>query len=106
MLFFDQIVLCLTCFEFILSVGISTVSNDIIYQYLIDSAKSKLHTSLQICPLFLGERHRSNVRGHVTNISSDNISVGDISSALMRGVVTNLKEMMELKKFIVNYFEC
>lgn len=98
-----NLLLDITMFTFNNRVGVGddVVSKDDIYHYLIESAKLKHHTTLEISPLFLGERHQSDVRGHVTNIGSNNSSVGDVSSALMRGVVRNLKKMMNLKEFKV-----
>ncbi|XP_019859031.1 PREDICTED: sedoheptulokinase-like [Amphimedon queenslandica] len=74
----------------------SAVDTNSIYSFLIKSANEKRNTSLQVSPLILGERHAPTLRGSVSNISSDNISVGDVSSAVMRGIVDNLKEMMPL----------
>lgn len=74
----------------------SNVNTDMIYSYLIDSAKQKQNTTLQVSPLLLGERHCPCVRGTVTNICSGNCSVGDISLAVMKGIIDNLKEMMPL----------
>ena len=77
-----------------MNVSDKDVNDQKIYSYLINAASHNIDTTLVVNPIFLGERHQPNVRGHVTNIGSDNLCVGDVSSALMKGIVENLKEMM------------
>lgn len=77
-----------------MNVSDKDIGDQDIYGYLIDAASHNMDTTLVVSPIFLGERHQPNVRGRVTNIGSDNLCVGDVSSALMKGIVENLKEMM------------
>ena len=86
--------LILTFLTYRVNVSDKDVSDQDIYGHLIDAASHNVDTTLVISPVFLGERHQPKVRGHVTNIGSDNLCVGDVSSALMKGIVENLKEMM------------
>lgn len=82
--------------EFLTSLHISEtqVNDDLIYSTLIDLAKTKYDTPLKVDPVLLGERHRATATGTVTNITSDYVSVGDVSAALMRGVLENIASMM------------
>ena len=59
-------------------------------------AMEKLDTSLEIYPRFWGERHAPNINGTVGNIGPDRISLGDVGSAMVHGVVMNLFGMISL----------
>jgi len=54
---------------------------------------------LQVDPTLWGERHRPDIRGTVQNIGIDNLTLGDINSATLRGIVANLRRMMPLEIF-------
>ena len=71
------------------------VTEQKIYEIITSSALSKLDTTLSIQPLLLGERHCPTERGSVANLTSDNITMADVSSALCRGIVDNLAQMMQ-----------
>jgi len=73
----------------------SLPSTDEIYQRILDScADKKGSTSLKVTPTLWGERHIPDQRGQMSNITSDNISLGDVGVALCRGLVENVEQMM------------
>lgn len=86
--------------EFLTLAGITEdqVTEKKIYEIVTSSALSKMDTSLCIDPRLLGERHCPSERGSVTNLTSDNITMADVSSALCRGIVENLAQMMPRSK--------
>ena len=72
----------------------SLPSADEIYRRILACADEKGSTSLQVVPTLWGERHTPDQRGQVSNITSQNISLGDVGLALCRGIVENIQEMM------------
>ena len=50
--------------------------------------------SLVTSPTILGERHNPDEKGSVTNINQGNLSLGQVTRSVCRGVVTNLAGMM------------
>ena len=50
--------------------------------------------SLVTLPLIFGERHCPHEKGSVTNINQGNLSLGQVTRSVCRGVVTNLASMM------------
>lgn len=74
-------------------------STDEIYQRVLDCADRKSSTSLKIIPTLWGERHTPNKQGQVSNVTSNNISLGDVGVALCQGLVENLEKMMS-KEFL------
>lgn len=74
-------------------------STDEIYQRILACADKKGSTSLKVAPTLWGERHIPGQRGQVSNITSDNISLGDVGLALCRGLVENVQKMM-LREFL------
>ena len=70
-----------------------------IYKKLISSAEEKLDTSLEIDPILWGERHTPHARGCVSNVGTDNLALGDVSSAMFSGIVNNLRRMMPVEIF-------
>ena len=77
-----------------LGVNDSLPSTDEIYQRILNFAEKKGSTSLKVVPTFWGERHIPDQRGHMTNVTPENISLGDIGVALSRGLVENVQKMM------------
>ena len=65
-----------------------------IYQTLLSEAEGKTGTPLEIEPVLWGERHAPSLRGSVSNVSPNNLTLGDIGSASLRGIVHNLLQMM------------
>lgn len=64
------------------------------YEKLIELAGARLDTSLQIGVNLWGERHDTALTGTISNIKLENLSLGDVSSAMFRGMVENLQAMM------------
>lgn len=65
-----------------------------IYRALITTAEGKMDTTLEMDVRLWGERHSPGVTGSVSNISPHNLELGDVGSALCRGIVKNLVSMM------------
>ena len=76
-------------------------STDEIYQRILNCADEKGSTSLKIAPTLWGERHTPDKRGQVSNLTSDNTSLGDVGLAVCQGLVENLQEMMS-KEFLLS----
>ena len=79
--------------------GVPAPPKDSIYQSLFASASKIDGSSLCVVPLLWGERHVPNDRGAVLDLSAFNSSLGDITHAVCRGIVTNIKEMMPREVF-------
>ena len=74
-------------------------STDDIYQKILDCADKKGSTSLKVTPRLWGERHNPEERGRVSNLTSSNISLGDVTLALCQGLAENFQETMS-KEFL------
>ena len=74
--------------------GVGGFDRETVYDRIIESGLENLNTDLSISPLLLGERHRPDVRASVSNIGTDNLSLGSVSSALCRGLVENIATML------------
>ena len=85
-----------------LGINNSLLSTDELYQRILDCADKKGSTSLKVIPTLWGERHTPDKRGQVNNLTSDNISLGDVSLALCQGLVENLQVMMS-KEFLQSH---
>ena len=72
----------------------SSLSPGLDYDTVMELAYEKRNTNLKVSPVFFGERHDTGTFGSFSNVTSDNFTVGDISAAVLRGVVENLCEMM------------
>ena len=77
-----------------LGVNDNLPSTDEIYQRILYLTEKKGATSLKVDPTFWGERHIPGERGQVTNITPENISLGDTGVALSHGLVENVQKMM------------
>lgn len=82
-----------------LGLNSSLPPTDQIYQIILDCADRKVSTSLRVIPTLWGERHTPDKRGQVSNVMSDNVSLGDVTLALCTGLVENLEQMMS-KEFL------
>ncbi|CAL4241628.1 unnamed protein product, partial [Meganyctiphanes norvegica] len=51
-------------------------------------------STLEVVPTIFGERHDPSQNGSVTNIDLGNVSLGKVTKALCKGIVTNLHSMM------------
>lgn len=65
-----------------------------VYKKVMQLAMEKLDTTLQVDPQLWGERHAPELRGRVWNVEPENVGLGDIGSAIVRGTVQNLHTMM------------
>ncbi len=83
-----------TLLSWLSELGMPCPSTEELYTTLISKAQERMFTSLQMDTRLWGERHAPNQRGAMGNISEDNVSIGDIGSALFRGIVENLHSMM------------
>ena len=77
-----------------LGVNDSLPSTDEIYHRILNSTEKKGSTSLKVDPTFWGERYIPDQRGQVSNVTPENISLGDIGVALSHGLVENVQKMM------------
>lgn len=84
--------------EWLESLGVQRSDSEL-YETLMTVAQDKMDTTLQVVPTLWGERHRPGMRGSVHNIGTDNLTLGDVSSAMFRGIVENLREMMPREIF-------
>ena len=81
---------------------ISIPSKDNIYQRLFESARKIEDSSLHVDPLLWGERHLPSGRGAVLDLNTSNSSLGDITHAICRGIVSNIKKMMPEEVFMAS----
>ena len=65
-----------------------------LYEKLISLAREKMDTTLKVGVNFWGERLAPTLTGVVANVNVGNLSLGDIASATMKGIVENLHAMM------------
>lgn len=79
--------------------GESVPSDSALYERLVRLAEGKLDTPLDIQVTLWGERYNTDLAGAVNNITPGHLSMGDISSAMFRGVVGNLQAMMPKQLF-------
>ncbi|XP_041656646.1 sedoheptulokinase [Cheilinus undulatus] len=70
------------------------LSDSSLYEKLISSALNQKTSDLRVSPTILGERHDPLSLGQVTNISTNNLSLGHVTRALCRGVLDNITSMM------------
>ena len=70
-----------------------------LYERLVSLAEDKPDTSLSIQVTLWGERHDPDQAGAVGNVTPRNLSMGDVSSAMFRGIVENLRTMMSEEIF-------
>jgi len=80
-------------------IGITTsLDRQQLYSNLLQCALSKDNTSLEIRPVIWGERHDTSLTGQASQITSNNISLGDVTLALLQGIVQNLHSMISSEK--------
>ncbi|KAM4619907.1 sedoheptulokinase [Polymixia lowei] len=72
------------------------VSDSSLYEKLIRCALSQENSDLRVSPTILGERHNPLCLGQVANISTSNLSLGDVTRALCRGILENITSMMSV----------
>jgi len=79
--------------------GIVPPDRDRLYDRLIALAEENLDTDLRVSTSLWGERHRPGLTGSVANLRPDNLALGGVSAAVMRGIVENLSKMMPEQLF-------
>lgn len=82
--------------KWMVALGVETgeLTDTHIYDRLIELALSKPESSLEVNPMLWGERHAPNERGTIKNITEDNFTLADVSSAMFAGIVRILRQMM------------
>ncbi|KAJ8342892.1 hypothetical protein SKAU_G00328200 [Synaphobranchus kaupii] len=70
------------------------VDDSTVYFQLIKAALDQESSDLKVSPTIFGERHNTSCLGQVCNISASNISVGQVTRALCRGIMDNLVTML------------
>lgn len=91
-----------TVSEWIRDLGVSSDSvppNSEMYKRLIELAESKIDTSLRVQVTLWGERYQPELASAVFNAKPVNVSIGDVSSATLKGIVENLQAMMPSQLF-------
>lgn len=71
-----------------------TPSLDTIQTAMHEQGLRKVATDLRANPSLSGERYDSSLRGSFTNLSFDNFTIGDMTAALCRGLVTSLRDTL------------
>lgn len=73
------------------------LSDSCLYEKLIHCALNQETSNLRVSPTILGERHDPLCLGHVTGISTSNLSLGHVIRALCHGVLDNITLMMPVE---------
>lgn len=76
------------------ALGIQIPENINLYDFFIAEGLKEGSTDLSIEPNFMGERHNTELRGKISNISLDNFTPGNVSLSLTAGIIRNLKSMI------------
>lgn len=74
------------------------LSDSCLYEKLIHCALNQETSNLRVSPTILGERHDPLCLGHVTGISTSNLSLGHVIRALCHGVLDNITSMMPVER--------
>nr|XP_061817930.1 sedoheptulokinase-like [Nerophis lumbriciformis] len=73
------------------------LSDQSLYEKMIQCALNQESSELQVIPTILGERHAAFSLGQMNNISPSNLSLGHVTRAVCRGIVDNLCAMMPVE---------
>lgn len=76
------------------AMGVEPPERDSLFKHIDRLALENAGSPLQVCPSFLGERTDPTRRGAMAGIDLENFTLGNLSAALVRGVVQNLHDMM------------
>lgn len=76
------------------------VPETIIYCQTINSALNVDQTDLGVQATIFGERHLPGQLGSITNISPSNLSLGQVTRALCRGIIENLQTMLPCQRLV------
>ena len=74
-----------------------------VYERVMELASGKLDTTLRVDPQVWGERHAPGRRGQAWNVGPDNLSLGDVGSGVVRGLVENLHQM--ISPHLLEYYQ-
>jgi len=81
--------------EFMRGLGVSPLpSLEAIQTAMHEQGLAKVATDLGATASLSGERYDLSLRGGFSNLSFDNFSIGDMTAALCRGLVTSLKDAL------------
>ena len=69
-------------------------SDEELYGKVFSLAEEKLESTLSVQVTLWGERHDTGLRGAASNVEPESLSLGDVASATLRGVLENLRAMM------------
>lgn len=75
-------------------IGLEPPDQDVLYERLIQAGLAADGGGLDIVPRFLGERHEPDGRGAIRRIGTENCTVGNVSRALVDGILRNLRDML------------
>ena len=84
------------------TLGVTDIPNESsIYVKLVSLASESIDTSqeVDVSVTLWGERHDPGAMGTVSNITPNNLELGGVSRALLRGLITNLRSMMPQEVF-------
>ena len=59
---------------------------------LVLGSEDSSRSDLAISPTIHGERHSPTLKGTISNVEPDNISLGHVARALCKGVIANIHE--------------
>ncbi len=79
--------------------GLPELPEDKLFRKLDALGMEHLDAKLDIKPNFIGERYNPELSGEISNIDLKNFTLGEVSAALARGIVDNMKQMMPEKLF-------
>jgi sedoheptulokinase len=74
--------------------GFKAIPQDQLYRRIDRLAGQCPDSPLFISPSFLGERHQPQLRGEIRHLDLGNASLGNVASALARGIIANLYGMV------------
>lgn len=77
--------------------GLPAIERETLFRQLNDLGMESTQSSLRVGSSFMGERHDRTRRGSIENVDLENFTLGNITAALTRDIVTNLKNMMPEK---------
>lgn len=80
--------------QWLRDLGLDAGSFKDVYEKVMQLALGRLDTTLQVDPRLWGERHAPEIRGRVWDVEPDNVSLGDVGSAITRGMMENLHSMI------------
>jgi len=82
--------------KWLIELGLPRVSKDYLYKRLNELGLQCINndTTLEIKPIFYGERFDSSLRSIIAGIGLNNFDLGNIACAMARGIIENLRSML------------